>query len=76
MPQAMGVMHNIIIMFREQGMSQQEAYNQIDILLRKRIRDWYIALSQIPVISEKVDIETQKYIRACEDIVVATLNWR
>ena len=76
MPQAMGVMHNIIIMFREQGMSQQEAYNQIDILLRKRIRDWYIALSQIPVISEQVDIETQKYIRACEDIIVASLNWR
>jgi hypothetical protein len=69
-------MHNIMFLFEEHGMSQQEAYSQIDILLRERIRDGYIALLNIPMIREQVDIETQKYIQACQDIVVAALNWR
>ena len=72
----MGVQHNVINLFKEQGLSQQAGYDKIDALLRERVRDWYIALSQIPAVNEKTDIETQRYIRGCEEIIVAALNWR
>ncbi|RJE18139.1 hypothetical protein PHISCL_09530 [Aspergillus sclerotialis] len=71
----MGVQHNVMNLFKEQGMSQQAGYDKIDALLRERVRDWYIALSQIPAINEQTDIETQKYIRGCEEVIVAALNW-
>lgn len=72
----MGVLHNIIQLFRQQGLSQQKAYDRVDVLLRERYRWWYLSLSQIPVYGERLDMDVQKYIRACQDVVLANLNWR
>ena len=72
----MGVLHNIIQLFRHQGLSQQKAYDRVDVLLRERYRWWYLSLSQIPVYGERLDVDVQKYIRACQDVVLANLNWR
>ena len=72
----MGVLHNIIQLFRHQGLSQQKAYDRVDVLLRERYRWWYLSLSQIPVYGERLDMDVQKYIRACQDVVLANLNWR
>ena len=72
----MGVTHNIIALFRDQGLSQQAAYDSVDVLLRQRYRRWYLALSELPVFGEKHDIEVQKYVKSCQDVVLANLNWR
>ena len=69
-------MHNIIQLFRHRGVSQQGAYDSVDVLLRERYRWWYLSLSQIPIYGERIDADIQKYVKACQDVVLANLNWR
>lgn len=74
--QSMGVNHNIIHLFRQDGFSQQQAYDQVDKLLRKRYREWYLAHADIPVWGEEVDMQVQLYVKGCQDVVLANLYWR
>lgn len=72
----MGVNHNIIHVFRQNGLSQQEAYDQVNALLHERCRRWYLAHSKLPLWGEEVDVQVQMYVKGCQDIVLANLNWR
>lgn len=72
----MGVNHNIIHVFRQNGLSQQEAYEQVNALLNKRYRRWYLAHSELPVWGEEVDVQVQMYVKGCQDIILGNLNWR
>lgn len=74
--QSMGVNHNIIHLFRQDGLSQQEAYDQVSQLLNKRYRAWYLAHSEIPLWGEAVDVQVQMYVKGCQDVILANLNWR
>lgn len=72
----MGVNHNIIHVFRQNGLSQQEAYDQVNALLKKRYRRWYLAHSELPLWGEEVDVQVQLYVKGCQDIILGNLNWR
>ena len=72
----MGVNHNIVHLFRQEGLSQQEAYDRVNDLLQKRYRAWYVSHSQLPLSSEAVDVQVQMYIKGCQDIILGNLNWR
>lgn len=57
-------------------MSQQEAYNFAGNAVMKRYYEWYEEVSKVPHWGEGVDMQVQTYIRGCQDIVLANLNWR
>jgi hypothetical protein len=73
--QAHGVNTNVIKWYMDSGLSQQEAYNETDELLKYRYRRWYLALADLPIWGEDVDMQVQKYIEGCKDVVLANLNW-
>lgn len=72
----MGVKHNIVHLFRQEGLSQQEAYDRVGDLLGRRYRAWYVAHSEIPLLGEAVDVQVQMYVKGCQDVVLGNLNWR
>ena len=72
----MGVNHNIIHLLRQDGLSQQQAYDQANLLLHERYRAWYVAHSEIPVWGEEVDAQVVLYLKGCQDQILANLNWR
>ena len=57
-------------------MPPQEAYDRIDILLKERYREWYLAQADLPQWGEAIDSQVQKYIRAMQDVVTANMYWR
>jgi hypothetical protein len=73
---ASGDDHNLIKLLRRKGMSQQEAYTVAGDAVQKRYLEWYVELSKVPHWGEEVNMQVQKYIRGCQDIVLANLNWR
>jgi len=74
--QAMGVGHNIVHLYRQDGYSQQEAYDKVDDLLKSRYRQWYISQSELPVWGENIAVQVQQYIKGCQDVILGNLNWR
>ncbi|KAK2783806.1 hypothetical protein FQN52_009453 [Onygenales sp. PD_12] len=56
-------------------LTQQQAYNSIDDLLRARYKRWYIAHANLPVLGEKVDEQVQRYVGGCADVVRSNLYW-
>lgn len=72
----MGVNHNIVHLFRQTGISQQEAYNQVNELLNQRYRRWYIAHSKVSLWGEQIDTQVQLYLKGCQDVILGNLNWR
>ncbi|KAI9876455.1 MAG: hypothetical protein M1830_006474 [Pleopsidium flavum] len=56
-------------------MTQQEAYNRAGNLLKERYRAWYIAHSEMPIWGEAVDYQIHKYIKGCQDTILANMNW-
>ena len=74
--QSLDFNHNIIHLFRQAGLSQQEAYDQVSQLLNKRYRAWYLSHSDLPLWGEAVDVQVQKYVKGCQDVILGNLNWR
>ena len=72
----MGVNHNIIHLYRQQGFSQQQAYDKVSELLNYRYRQWYIAHSEVPSWGEELDVQIQLYLKGCQDVILGNLNWR
>lgn len=71
-----GFDHNLVALYRLAGMGPQEAFDQTGELLKARLRDWYLALAELPQWGEDIDTQVQKYIGAVQDVVLANLNWR
>ena len=72
----MDITHSIIHIFRQDGCSQQEAYEKANILLQHCYRAWYIAQAEVPLWGEKIDSVVQQYLKGCQDLVLANLHWR
>ncbi|KAJ5895356.1 Terpene synthase metal binding domain protein [Penicillium taxi] len=71
----MGAVHNIVIIFRQQGMTQQEAYNNVDTLIRQRLQEWHLRVSEVPIYGENIDAQVHKYLTACREVAVGNLHW-
>ena len=63
-------------LYRQEGLSQQQAYDQVEILMRKRYHEWYMALAEIPWWGEGVDAQVMLYLEGCQNQVLGNLNWR
>ena len=74
--QADGLDHNLVAFYGQCGLSPQEAYDKIDILMKDRCRQWYLAWADVPQWGETIDKQVQKYIHAMQDVVTANLHWR
>ncbi|KAI0007135.1 isoprenoid synthase domain-containing protein [Xylariaceae sp. FL0662B] len=70
-----GVEHNIIILFREQGYTTQQAVDKIGHMLEDAYRRWYRALAELPTWGEKIDKEVLKYIDGCRNVALGNLHW-
>lgn len=57
-------------------MSTQQAFDHAGEMLKDCYRDWYIAQSQVPQVSQATDYDIQMYIDAVRNIMLANLNWR
>lgn len=57
-------------------MTQQEAYNETDKLIQKRLREWHLAVNQLPFYGEVLDLQVQKFVQACQEVAVGNLHWR
>ncbi|KAI4189220.1 MAG: hypothetical protein L6R41_001600 [Letrouitia leprolyta] len=66
---------NLIALYGRQGIPPQEAYDRIDILLKERYREWYLAQAELPQWGEVIDEQLQKYIRAMQDVITANMYW-
>ncbi|KAI1267885.1 Presilphiperfolan-8-beta-ol synthase [Xylariaceae sp. FL1019] len=70
-----GVEHNLIILLKKQGRSEQDAVDQIQDMLDDCYRRWYRALAEMPIWGEAIDKEVLKYVDACRNIALGNLYW-
>ncbi|KAG6994213.1 hypothetical protein G7Y79_00046g082640 [Physcia stellaris] len=70
-----GIDQNLIALYGHQGMPPQEAYDRINVLLKERYREWYLAQANLPQWGEAIDKQVQKYIRAMQDVITANVYW-
>lgn len=66
---------NLVALYGRQGVPPQEAYDRIDVLLKERYREWYLAQAELPQWGESIDEQLQKYIRAMQDVITANMYW-
>ncbi|KAK0370381.1 hypothetical protein CLIM01_12258 [Colletotrichum limetticola] len=70
-----GVQHNLIALLKSQGHSIQGAIDEIGDMIDECYRDWYLALSKMPICGEKVDQEVIRYLDGCRDVALGNLHW-
>lgn len=51
-------------------MGPQEAFDQMEVLLRARLPGWYLALAELPQWDGAMDVQVQKYVGAAQDLVL------
>ncbi|KAI3334512.1 Presilphiperfolan-8-beta-ol synthase [Ustulina deusta] len=73
--QEYGVDHNLIILLKKQGLSEQQAVDKIEDMLDDCYRRWYRALAEMPIWGEDVDREVLKYVDGCRNIALGNLYW-
>ncbi|KAJ0328322.1 hypothetical protein COL5a_005098 [Colletotrichum fioriniae] len=62
-------------MLKSQGHSTQEAIDEIGDMIDECYRNWYLALSKMPICGEKVDQEVIRYLDGCRDVALGNLHW-
>ncbi|KAI0424115.1 Presilphiperfolan-8-beta-ol synthase [Xylaria sp. FL1042] len=70
-----GVDHNLIILLKKKGLSEQQAVDKIEDMLDDCYRRWYRALAEMPIWGEDVDREVLKYVDGCRNIALGNLYW-
>ncbi|KAI0487794.1 Presilphiperfolan-8-beta-ol synthase [Xylaria cf. heliscus] len=70
-----GVEHNLILLLKKQGLSEQEAIDKIEDMLDECYRRWYRALAEMPIWGEDIDREVLKYVDGCRNIALGNLYW-
>lgn len=71
-----GYHENIIPLLGHHGFSVQEAYNNIQDLLRSCFKAWYLALANLPSWGETTDRDIQRYIKGIEDVIIGLAHFR
>lgn len=73
---ALGCPHNIIHWCRHHGLTEQDAYSAVQVMIRQRYREWHLALAEMPIFGEELDRQIQRYIRGIQDVALANVHWR
>ncbi|KAL1635099.1 hypothetical protein SLS56_001851 [Neofusicoccum ribis] len=73
---SVGHSQNLISIFRRRmGLTQQQSYDKANELLHRCYRRWYMAHSEVPSWGERVDVQVQRYLQACLDVLKANVRW-
>jgi hypothetical protein len=67
---------NIIFILKDQGMTDQQAVDQIGEMLYDCYRRWHMALANLPFWGEGIDRDVIKFVNGCRNIALGNLHWR
>jgi hypothetical protein len=67
---------NIIFILKDQGLTDQQAVDQIGEMLYDCYRRWHTALTEIPFWGEVIDRDVMKFVNGCRNIALGNLHWR
>ncbi|CAG8950043.1 hypothetical protein HYFRA_00008275 [Hymenoscyphus fraxineus] len=70
-----GYHENIIWLLGHHGLSVQESYDEVQVLLRGCFKAWYLALAELPSWGEAVDRDVGRYIRGIENVVLGLAHF-
>jgi len=59
-----------------QGLSTQQAVDQIGAMIDECYKRWYTALANMPIWGENVDRQVLKFVDACRNVALGNLYWR
>ena len=65
-----------MFIFRDQGMTEQQAVDQIGEMIYGCYRRWQAAMDRLPSWEVGVDEDVMKFIYGCRNIALANLHWR
>ncbi|EWY82669.1 hypothetical protein FOYG_14764 [Fusarium oxysporum NRRL 32931] len=66
---------NIIFILKDQGMTDQQAVDQIGEMLYDCYRRWHMALANLPFWGEGIDRDVIKFVNGCRNIALGNLHW-
>ncbi|CAF3541463.1 unnamed protein product [Fusarium graminearum] len=66
---------NIMFILRDQGMTDQEAADEIGEMLYDCYRRWHTAMANLPFWGEGVDRDVIKFVNGCRNIALGNLHW-
>ncbi|KAI8292528.1 putative fructose-bisphosphate aldolase [Colletotrichum sp. SAR 10_98] len=73
---ALGVDHNLISLLMEKdGLSIQQAMDEIGNMVNQCYRRWYLALAELPSYGEKIDREAMRFVAVCRALAQGNLYW-
>ncbi|SCV58194.1 uncharacterized protein FFB14_15497 [Fusarium fujikuroi] len=70
-----GVTHNLVTVYRLQGLSAQDAFESVDRLLDERFFDWNNSVRQLPTWNDNIDQQISLYIQGIQRVVQANVSW-
>jgi len=59
-----------------QGLSTQQAMDNVGVMIDNCYRRWYRALANMPVWGEKIDREVLRFVDVCRGVALGNLHWR
>lgn len=67
---------NIIFILKDQGMTDQQAVDQIGEMLYNCYKRWHVAILDLPFWGEGIDRDVIKFVNGCRNIALGNLHWR
>ncbi|KAM0345005.1 hypothetical protein ACHAPU_006888 [Fusarium lateritium] len=66
---------NVIFILRDQGMTDQQAVDQIGEMLCDCYKRWHSAILDLPFWGEGIDRDVIKFVNGCRNIALGNLHW-
>nr|AHY23930.1 terpene synthase [Hypoxylon sp. E7406B] len=71
----LNVDHNLIRLLMEQGLSLQQAVDEIGSMISNRYKDWFFALADLPSYGEEIDRQALLFAEVCRHVALGNLHW-
>lgn len=66
----------MVAICRINGVSAQDAFDEIASMIDMRFEDWNVVLKTLPSWGGEIDAQVHLYIQGIQNIVQANLSWR
>ena len=67
---------NIIFILKDQGLTDQQAVDEIGEMLCDCYKRWHNALEDLPFWGGDIDRDVIKFVNGCRNIALGNLHWR
>ncbi|GKU13338.1 unnamed protein product, partial [Fusarium langsethiae] len=67
--------NNVIFILKDQGLTEQQAVDEIGEMLCDCYRRWGTALADLPSWGEGIDRDVIKFVNGCRNIALGNLHW-